>query len=180
MKTYRPSSPSRHRDRAALERRRLTAAKLFKKGVPQAVIARRFKVTPAAVNKWYHIWAENRKDGLLSKGRSGPKPKLTESSLKKISALLVRGPQKAGYGTDLWTLERIRAVIRKKTGLSFGTTHIWRILTIQIGWSSQKPETRAKERDEQAITEWKRTVWPRIKRGQEKWEPASVFGTNRG
>lgn len=168
MKTYRPSSPSRHRDRAALERRRLKAAKLFLKGVPQADIARRLAVTPAAVSQWYHLWEENHRAGLVSKGRTGPKPKLAETTLARIGRLLFQGPKKHGYETDLWTLERVKTVIRKKTGLSFGTTHIWRILTIQLGWSAQKPETRAQERNERAIRHWKRSIWPRIKRGLEK------------
>lgn len=168
MKTYRPSSPSRHRDRAARERRRLKAAKLFTKKIPHADIARRLAVTPAAVSQWYHAWEENHRTGLVSKGRTGPKPKVAEAALAHIGRLLFQGPKKHGYETDLWTLERVKTVIRKKMGLSFGTTHIWRILTIQLGWSVQKPETRARERDEHAIRHWRCSIWPRIKRGLAK------------
>ena len=32
-----------------------------------------------------------------------------------------------------------------------------------LGWSHQKPERRAGERDEQAIARWMRTQWPRVK-----------------
>lgn len=166
MKTYRSSSPSHYRDRAALERRRLKAAKLFQKGVSQAEVARRFKVTPAAISKWHHNWKTGGRKKLYSLGKTGPKPKLTETKLKKIRNLLLKGPRALGYATDIWTLERIKAAVRQKTRLSFGTTHIWRILTIQLGWSAQKPETRARERDEKAIRIWKHWVWPQIKRGR--------------
>lgn len=172
MKTYRPSSPSHYRDRAAQERRRLKAVKLFQRGVSQAEIARKLKVTPAAVSQWHKAWQKGGKERLKSRGQTGPKPKLTEEKLRKIRHILLKGPRASGYVTDLWTLERIKAVIRRKVGLSFGTTHIWRILIIQLGWSCQKPETRVRERDEKVIRHWKHWVWPQIKRGPKNYAPA--------
>ena len=41
------------------------------------------------------------------------------------------------------------------------------------GWTPQKPERRARERDEDAIARWKRTRWPRVKRGLFGWGPTS-------
>lgn len=166
MKTYRPSSPSRHRDRQALERRRLKAAKLFKKGIPQAEVAFRLNVTPAAVSQWHTMWITGREAKLRSRGRTGPKSNLTDTSLRRIQDTLLRGPSAFGYTTDIWTLGRIQAVMKKVSGLNYGMTHVWRILTIQLGWSSQKPETRARERNEAAIRHWKRWVWPQVKRGR--------------
>lgn len=150
----------------------MRAAKLFKKGISQAEIARRLKVTPAAISQWYHNWKMTGRKGLCSQGKTGPKPKLTEAKLQKIQRLLLKGPRAAGYATDIWTLERMKAVVRKNIRLVFGTTHIWRILTIQLGWSAQKPETRARERDEKAIKHWKRWVWPQLKRGRKTLVPA--------
>ncbi len=179
MKTYRVSSSSHDRDRAARECRRLKAAKLFKKGIAQADIARRLAVTPAAVSQWHRSWKTKKQKGLHSLGKSGPKPKLTEAKLQKVRTALLRGPRAMGYATDIWTLERMRRVVQKKTQIRYGTTHIWRILTVQLGWSSQKPETRARERDERAIKQWKRWAMPQIKRGQKNSVPAWDFGMNR-
>jgi hypothetical protein len=33
-----------------------------------------------------------------------------------------------------------------------------------MGWSCQKPEKRARERDEEAIAGWRQMDWPRIKK----------------
>ena len=41
--------------------------------------------------------------------------------------------------------------------------HVWKILH-GLGWSSQKPEARARERDEKAIGRWRKKAWPRIKK----------------
>jgi len=40
-----------------------------------------------------------------------------------------------------------------------------------LGWSVQKPERRALERDEQQIVRWKREEWPRIKKTPHGWAP---------
>lgn len=166
------SSSRFHRNQQALERRRLNAAKLFRKGTPDVEIARRLRVTPAAVCQWHALWKKKGVQGLRSKGTPGAKPKLTEAKLKKIERELQKGPRAQGYGTDLWTLARIRKLVKEIGGVSYGMTQTWRIMTIALGWTSQKPETRAVERDEDAIRHWKRYIWPQIKKKPKNWAPA--------
>ncbi|MCP4898489.1 MAG: winged helix-turn-helix domain-containing protein, partial [bacterium] len=43
--------------------------------------------------------------------------------------------------------------------------HVWKILR-SLGWTPQKPEQRARERNEADIRRWRRQEWPRIKRGR--------------
>ncbi|MET9532174.1 winged helix-turn-helix domain-containing protein [Streptomyces sp. NPDC006649] len=42
---------------------------------------------------------------------------------------------------------------------------VWRLLTGRLGWSLQRPERRAVERDELEIARWIAHEWPRIKKG---------------
>ncbi|MET9111144.1 winged helix-turn-helix domain-containing protein [Streptomyces zhihengii] len=42
---------------------------------------------------------------------------------------------------------------------------VWRLLTGRLGWSLQRPERRAVERDESEIAGWVECEWPRIKMG---------------
>jgi hypothetical protein len=37
-----------------------------------------------------------------------------------------------------------------------------------MGWSCQKPERRARERDEEAIAAWRKNDWLRIKKRSKK------------
>lgn len=158
-------SPASHQDAKALERRRFTAEGLFERGTHQAEIAHRLKVSRAAVHYWYSTWKKKGKDGLRRK-RPGPKSRLTEEKLVKVRRALHCGPRAAGYDTNLWTLARIADVIRRKTRVSYGTSQVWYILR-SLGWTSQKPETRYRDRNEAAIKRWKEDSWPRIqKRGQ--------------
>ena len=48
-------------------------------------------------------------------------------------------------------------------GVRFSEVHVWRLLGA-MGFSSQKPERRAIERDESAVLAWKRKAWPALKK----------------
>ncbi len=150
--------------RKGLEKRRLKAAKLFQKGKTQSEVARKLRVSPEAARQWYLAWGKQGIKGLLSKGRPGPKSELTNNKLKKIEQALLKGPQSFGYQTQIWTLKRIKAVVKKVTKVSYHESYIWKILVHTLNWSSQKPETRAAERDENAIRAWKQRTWPEIKK----------------
>jgi transposase len=76
---------------------------------------------------------------------------------------LLRGAFAWGFRTDLWTTPRIAEVIRRTFGVRYHPTHVGRLLA-DLGWSCQKPERRALERDEPAIADWKRVIWPGIKK----------------
>lgn len=68
-----------------------------------------------------------------------------------------------GYRTDLWTTWRVAEVIRRHLGVRYHPNHVRRLL-VGLGWSYQKPERRARERDEAAIERWKRVRWPAVKK----------------
>lgn len=151
-----------------LEKRRLRAANFFEEGKTQAWVATHFSVSRPAVWAWYHTWEKEGSNGLRSKGRSGAPPKLTGKQLKNVEKELLKSPIAQGYTTDLWTLERIAKLIRKTTNVSYHPGHVWKILR-DIGWTNQKPETRARERNEKEIARWVREEFPRIqKRGSER------------
>lgn len=164
-----PSSASRH-DAKALEQRRRKAGKLFAKGVRQAEVARHLKVSRAAVHYWYTTWKKKGTDGLRHH-RPGPKSQLTAQKLVKVKRALVAGPIAAGYDTNLWTLARIADTIRKQTRIAYGTSQVWYLLQ-SLGWTSQKPETRYRDRNEAAIKRWRDETWPRIQKRGQKPMPA--------
>lgn len=147
------------------EQRRIKAVKLFIKGKTQAEVARHFSVSREAARIWHDTWKRHGIKGLVSKPKSGRPSKLTAAKKRKVEAALIKGPSAFGYHTDLWTLERVAAVIQKVVKVKYDYRHVWRVL-LSMGWSCQKPETRARERNEKAITNWVRYTWPRIqKRG---------------
>jgi len=82
---------------------------------------------------------------------------------RQLEQILLRGAPAAGFPTDLWTLARVTEVIERELGVTYHPGHVWRILT-DMGWSCQKPEKRARERDEMAIARWRQEAWPRVEK----------------
>ncbi|MCW5237698.1 winged helix-turn-helix domain-containing protein [Verminephrobacter eiseniae] len=75
-----------------------------------------------------------------------------------------------GFGTKLWTLKRVDAVIARLHGVRFGQTQVWHILGA-MGFSPQKPDKLAMERNEDAVRSWKHSPWPALKKSPSSSQP---------
>ncbi len=151
------------RDRAILERRRKRAGQMFGQGITQSTVAERLGVSRAAVCQWHAAWKKDKTNGLASKGHPGFPSILTDEKKKKLRSLILKGPRREGYATDFWTVDRIRHLAKKKLHIALGYTRIWKTV-IALGFSCQKPEARARNRDERAIADWKLKTFPRLKK----------------
>jgi transposase len=167
------------RDFKGLERRRLRAARMFEDGATQADVVHRLGVSRTTASRWWQAWHAEGREGLRAAGRAGRKPRLSAAELARVEQALRAGPGAHGYATDLWTLPRIRDVIEGVTGVRYHEGHVWRVMR-GLGWSLQKPTTRAGERDEQAIRRWVRERWPQLKKTPHAGEPRSSSSTRAG
>lgn len=148
---------------AELEARRLRAAELLGQGKGTNEVARLVGVTSSCVSKWKKNLRKRGREGLRAKPLRGRKPRLNGSQKRRLVAALKRGAVAAGYDSELWTCRRIRDLIGKTEGVWYDFNHVGRILHA-LGFSVQKPEARARERDEAAIARWRKKDWPRIKK----------------
>jgi len=149
-----------------MEKRRMAAADLFAKGVRQVDIARELGVAHQTVSDWHELWEQGGTEALKGAGRAGRRRKLSSQQLAEVEAALEAGPRANGYSTDLWTLARVVEVIESVTGVTYHKGHVWRVLREQLGWTRQRPARRAIERDDEAIDQWVKERWPKIKKGQ--------------
>jgi transposase len=150
-----------------LERRRRRAVALLDKGHGVREVARMVAASPAAVTRWRQAYEKRGEAGLCAKPHPGRTPKLSLKQRRKLARLLKQGPRKHGYRTELWTLKRVAEVIRKHFGVRYDPSGVWHVLR-GMDWSCQKPERRARERDEKAIERWRTKEWPRIKKSAKK------------
>ena len=147
-----------------LERRRHRAIALLRAGKSHRAVASMVGSSLSSVVRWYQTWRKQGVRGLRAKPIPGRPSGLSETQKKKLKRLLLEGPQEAGYSTNLWTLKRMAKLIEAHCGIRYHPGHVWRILREDLEWSWQKPEKRATQRDEKAISRWKRVTWPRIKK----------------
>ena len=136
---------------------------MFAGGSTQADVAHALKVSRVTAMRWHRAWSKRGASGLELAERLGRPPQLGDKDLDRIDRQLRRGAQALGYETDLWTLQRVAEVIEGKTGVRYHVGHVGRVLR-RMGWSLQRPTTRARERDEEAIQQWVKVRWPELKK----------------
>jgi transposase len=111
------------------------------------------------------VWEQGGASALRRRAATGRPPQLDDAQVEMIRAALEQGAQAHGFEADLWTLERVGAVVTRATGVVLSRASVWRLLTGRLGWSLQRPERRAVERDDSEIARWIAHEWPRIKKG---------------
>jgi transposase len=145
------------------EYRRLRAWELKQQGWKQKDIAEGLGVTPGAVSQWLQRAQVGGKEALRRRPAPGRVPRLSEEQRAKLPALLAKGAEAYGFRGAVWTHKRVVQVIRREFGVSYSPRHVGRLLHA-IGWTVQRPEVRATQRDQTAIQQWVTQEWPRIKR----------------
>ena len=152
-----------HGSPAQLEARRRRAAALLDKGLGVRAVARQIGCSPTSVSRWQAEVHAGGLNALRPKPPPGRPRRLTARQRQRLLKLLLKGATAHGFSTALWTLPRVAEVIARTFGVTYHPAHVWRILRGE-GWSCQKPERRARERDEAAIQRWRAARWPHIKK----------------
>lgn len=149
--------------RERLRQRREEAAEMFRGGATQAEVAHALAVSRVTAMRWHQAWRKRGGRGLELAERLGRPAQLSDKQLDRIDRKLRKGARTLGYETDLWTLHRVVEVIEGLTGVHYHVGHVGRVLR-RMGWSLQRPTTRARERDEDAIQQWVKVRWPELKK----------------
>lgn len=149
----------------ALETRRKIAARLFERGMSLSGVAAIVGASVSSAHRWRVAWRHGSQ--LRAKPHLGPKPHLSPSQQKQLVAALTQGPHAWGYVPSGWTGPLVRDLVLRLFGVDYHPHYVPRLLR-KLGWSPQKPERRARERNEGEIARWIRDEWPRIKKGSRK------------
>src|SRR6516225_708462 len=140
-------------------RKRAVAA--VRAGQSPSAVARAFGVHRVTVQRWLR---QARVPGGLDAKPVRRASALADDQLRQLETLLLQGASQHGWPNDLWTAARVQEVIRRHFGVDFHPEHVRKLLKRRLGWTSQKPQRRAKERDEDEIRRWKEEEFPRIVR----------------
>ena len=150
---------------AELERRRRRAVELVEQGESPTVVARILGVTPSSLHRWRRM--ARKPHGLDARPVPGPAPGLSDWQLRKLERLLLQGAKKHGWPNQLWTAQRVTRLLRERFGISYHPEHVRKILKRRLGWTSQKPKRKARERNDKEVERWVADELPRILR--EAW-----------
>jgi transposase len=157
-----------------LERRRRRAVELMQRGESPTVIARILGVCRTSLYRWLGL-AEQSPESLSAMPHPGPKPRLSDEQLGELEALLLQGAKAHGWHNDVWSADRVAEVIRRHFGVAYHVEHVRKIIRRRLNWSSQKPQRKAKQRDDEAIAHWRGQELPRIVEEAEDRKAHLVF-----
>jgi transposase len=149
-------TPGTAAEREFLRKRAVAAVR---EGQSPSTVARAFGVHRVSLQRWLR---QARVPGGLDAKPVRRASALSDDQLHALEALLLPGASQQGWPNDLWTAARVKEVILRHFGIDFHPEYVRKVLKRRLGWTSQKPQTKAKERDEDEIRRWKEQEFPRI------------------
>jgi len=150
--------------RKQMAERRAEGGRLLEAGeMSQAEIARHLGVSEVTISRWKKALKKGGAEALKARKASGRPPKLKADEKQQLVQKLEPGALASGFPTEQWTQARVQKVIEREFGVHYHRDYISRLLH-GLGWSVQKPDPRAKERDEELIQAWLSKDWARIKK----------------
>lgn len=139
------------------------AIELHKKGFYPDQIAESQGVSIRQVYRWIALYVEKGFDGLKINPRSGPGSSFTELEMQRLAQILIdHTPRQYQFEFSLWTLNRVRAVIKSEFCLDFSFQWV-SVLLKRMGFSPQRPKIRATQRDEVWVARWLAHDLPSLK-----------------
>ena len=148
--------------------RRLRVLELYRKGWQQNRIAEALGITCGYVSqivKQIRSVPEPEQAAVLKvRKHPGPKVRITLEHRQAILALVERGASASGFPGDAWSLKRLCHAAKQELGVNIEKSRLSEILH-EAGYTCQKPETRAAERNDLAVAGFRGGGWAAIKRG---------------
>jgi transposase len=154
-----------------LERRRRRAVALVEGGESPTTVAHILGVHETSVHRWRRL--ARSQSGLDARPNRGPTPRLSDAQLARLEQLLLQGAEHHGWPNHLWTADRVATLIERHFGVRHHPEHVRKVLQQRLGWTSQKPQTRAKEQNDKEVERWRGDEFPRLVR--EAWQRSATL-----
>lgn len=161
-------------EKIEIEVRRRTAVRMRRQGHSIEAIADALEIDASTVHRYLASYRESGYEGLLVQWSSGRPPKLEEPELRELEELLLIGPEEHGFAESFWSGGRVAQLIKEHFGVDYHERYVPELLR-RMGWSIQKPNTRAVERNDELIEDWKGFQWRRIRQRAKRKKATIVF-----
>ena len=152
-------------DKRAEVRQRAMVIRLLHLGQKPETVAEQQMVSVPTIYNWHKLWREQGIEGLANKPKTGRRSKATEAYCRKLEEVLEKEPSEFGYRFAIWTIDRLRAHLEKKTGILLSESR-FRALLKKKGYRYRRPkhdlshlqDKKAKKKAEKLLDEMKKTA----------------------
>lgn len=156
------------------ELRRMAVRRVIEDKVPASQVAADYGFCRTYLYRWLNQFEEGGWAALCEKVAQGPAPKLTDKQRQQVRRWIVgKDPRQYGFEFGLWTRRIVAELIGQKLGIEIGLTAVGRLLA-RLEITPQKPLRRAYERDPEAIAQWVRQTYPKL-RARARQHGARIF-----
>ena len=133
-------------------------------GEAPSEVMRSLGLCRTSIYPWLRRHARKGEAGLRARKSNGPPRKLTDPQRRKVRGWIVgKDPRQYGFEFGLWTRQIVAVLIAEKFGIALGLTAVGRLLA-SLEITPQKPLRRAYERDPEAVAQWVKKDYPRLRR----------------
>jgi transposase len=122
---------AKRKDKRAEVRQRATAIHLLHLGHEPTAVAQILSVTVQAIYDWYHRFMQAGIDGLANQPKGRPKAKADAAYRQALEQTLASEPSEYGYDFAIWTVERLRDHLARKTDKHLSISRLREILREQ-------------------------------------------------
>lgn len=120
-------------------RQRCTTIHLLHLGHKPKEIAEMQTVSVPSVYNWIKRWRSGGIEGLATKPRSGRPPLADEGYVRALEETMAKDPSELGYGFRIWTVDRLRTHLEKKTRIRLSESS-FRELLKRRGYRYRRPK----------------------------------------
>jgi len=164
------------RRRSTLEEK-LAAVRMLQSGASAEEVGEVFQVSRAIVYRWQQIHEDHGPTALEIKKAPGRTPSLGIEQRSKIFALIAgSNPLQLQLDSgELWTRKSAQEMIRREFGVELSLVQVGRVLH-DIGLSPQKPLYRSYKQNPELVEEWKKVIYPELRRRAAEEGAEILFG----
>ena len=127
------------RDKRPEVRQRCIVIRLLHLGHKPEQIAEMQAVSKPTIYGWYDRWRSGGVEGLANKPKSGRPLKADDEYTTALLEVIEKEPSEVGYDFTIWTIDRLRAHLEKKTGISLSESR-FRALLKRKGYRYRRPK----------------------------------------
>ena len=155
--------------------RMLAVKRVIEGGEKPSEVMRSLGLCRTTIYRWLRAYKAGGDKALQARKAPGPERKLNEKQRQQVRRWVVgKDPRQYGFDFGLWTRRIVADLIETRMGIVMGLTAVGRLLA-SLSITPQKPLRRAYERDPEAVQQWERKTYPKLRRRARKLGASIYF-----
>ena len=143
-------------------------------------MAASLRIGPRTIRRWFASYVSTGFTDLGNKPKQGRPRILSQEQVEWIHATVRdKDPLQLKFPFALWTLKSVRQAILYRFGIKVSLSTARRVLK-RLGFTVQRPQVRAIQRNEKAVRDWKEKVYPDLAKRAKECGATILFADEAG